>query len=98
MQSKLIAHKNKAITISISNFEIHFEIENNGQLKTIDKKKKIDCIIKLSIKINYSDPNKLIVSLRIFFSLYYLLLVAKPFVRKFLEPFHYNTNLLFFYL
>ena len=49
MQSKLIAHKNKAITISISNFEIHFEIENNGQLKTIDKKKKIDCIIKLSI-------------------------------------------------
>ena len=23
--------------------------ENNGQLKTIDKKKKIDCIIKLSI-------------------------------------------------
>jgi len=49
MQSKLIAHKNKAITISISNFEIHFEIENTGQLKTIDKKKKIDCIIKLSI-------------------------------------------------
>ena len=49
MQSKLIAHKNKAITISISNFEIHFGIENNGQLKTIDKKKKIDCIIKLSI-------------------------------------------------
>ena len=49
MQSKLIAHKNKTITISISNFEIHFEIKNNGQLKTIDKKKKVDCIIKLSI-------------------------------------------------
>ena len=49
MQSKLIAHKNKTITIAISNFEIHFEVKNNGQLKTIDKKKKVDCIIKLSI-------------------------------------------------
>ena len=60
MQSKLFVHKNKTITISISDFETHFEIENNGQLKTSNKKKKVDCIIKLTINdfINQIINNK----------------------------------------
>ena len=60
MQSRLINYKNKIITIIISDIKIIFQIQDNGQLQTIDKSKKTDCIINLTISdfINQIVNNK----------------------------------------
>lgn len=60
MQSRLINYKNKIITIAISDIKIIFQIQDNGQLQTIDESKKTDCIINLTINdfINQLVNNK----------------------------------------
>jgi len=67
MQSKLINYKNKIITIVISDIKIIFQVQDNGQLETIDESKKTDCIINLTINdfinqfVNNKNKNKKII-------------------------------------
>ena len=60
MQSKLIDHKNKILAIEISGLKNIFIVEENGQLRSLNESKKIDCIIKLTINdfINQVVNNK----------------------------------------
>ena len=60
MQSKLIDHKNKILAIEISGLKNIFIVEENGQLRSLNESKTIDCIIKLTINdfINQVVNNK----------------------------------------
>ena len=49
MKSTLINHKNKVISFNISDIDIVFIIQEDGQLCNINEYEKFDCVIKLTI-------------------------------------------------